>query len=270
MFAVVKDLMVQDIGGVELAIVQKRFREDMKKLMVAPYYSDTSQQARLTVRVTEASKELRRDEFLCSVRVQLEVSLGLITERVQLTGMLVLYNNVFQSLQRSQILTSGAVIVAILVMFLVLFGSFSLALFTLVPNLLAAGVVLGTMGLVGIPLDIMPIAIAAMAVGIGVDDCTQYVRRFIGAFRQDRNYRATMDVSLPSQYWPGDVLPHFHCGDRLRHVDPVQFQPQHLFRHAHGAGDGGSGIGRTAAATIDDCIQITRSRGRAVMRGGCA
>lgn len=191
-FSVVKNLMGEDIGGVELAIVQKSFPEDMKKLMVSPYYSDNTLQARLTVRVKETSKELRRDEFLRSVRTHLEDALGLAPERVHFTGMLVLYNNVLQSLFRSQILTIGAVFAAILVMFLVLFRSLPLALITLAPNLLAAGIVLGTMGLAGIPLDIMTITIAAIVVGIGVDDCIHYVHRFIAEFPQDRNYRAAM------------------------------------------------------------------------------
>lgn len=191
-FSVVKNLMGEDIGGVELAIVQKSFPEDMKKLMVSPYYSENTEQARLTVRVKETSEELRRDEFLRTVRSHLEDSLGLAPERVQLTGMLVLYNNVLQSLFRSQILTIGVVFAAILVMFLLLFRSLSLALITLAPNLLAAGIVLGVMGLAGIPLDIMTTTIAAIVVGIGVDDCIHYMHRFMAEFPQDRNYRATM------------------------------------------------------------------------------
>ena len=191
-FAVVKNLMGEDIGGVELAIVQKSFPDDMKKLMVSPYYSENTGQARLTVRVKETSKDLRRDEFLRSVRDDLENSLGLAPDRVQFTGMLVLYNNVLQSLFRSQILTLGAVFVAILLMFLLLFRSITLALITLAPNALAAGIVLGTMGLAGIPLDIMTITIAAIVVGIGVDDCIHYVHRFIVEFAEDRDYRAAM------------------------------------------------------------------------------
>lgn len=191
-FSVVKNLMGEDIGGVELAIVQKSFPDDMKKLMVSPYYSENTQQARLTVRVKETSKDLRRDDFLHAVRQHLQDSLGLAPERVQFTGMLVLYNNVLQSLFRSQILTLGAVFVAILVMFLLLFRSLSLALITLTPNILAAGIVLGVMGLAGIPLDIMTITIAAIVVGIGVDDCIHYVHRFIAEFAVDRDYRATM------------------------------------------------------------------------------
>lgn len=191
-FAVVKNLMGEDIGGVELAIVQKSFPDDMKKLMVSPYYSENTEQARLTVRVKETSKDLRRDEFLRSVRADLADELGLSPDRVQFTGMLVLYNNVLQSLFRSQILTLGAVFGAILVMFLLLFRSFALAVITLAPNALAAGIVLGVMGLAGIPLDIMTITIAAIVVGIGVDDCIHYVHRFMKEFAVDRNYRDAM------------------------------------------------------------------------------
>lgn len=191
-FAVVKNLMGEDIGGVELAIVQKSFPDDMKKMMVSPYFSENTGQARLTVRVKETSKNLRRDEFLHDLREHLVESLGLEPERVQFTGMLVLYNNVLQSLFRSQILTLGAVFVAIVVMFLLLFRSLSLALITLAPNLLAAGMVLGIMGLAGIPLDIMTITIAAIVVGIGVDDCIHYVHRFMKEFTVDRDYRAAM------------------------------------------------------------------------------
>ncbi len=191
-FAVVKNLMGEDIGGVELAIVQKSFPDDMKELMVSPYYSEDTQQARLTVRVKETSRDLRRDAFLRNLRADLEGELGLSPDRVQFTGMLVLYNNVLQSLFRSQILTLGAVFAAILVMFLLLFRSLSLAFITLAPNALAAAIVLGVMGLAGIPLDIMTITIAAIVVGIGVDDCIHYVHRFIREFRTEQNYRAAM------------------------------------------------------------------------------
>ena len=191
-FSVVKDLLGDDIGGVELAIVQKSLPEDMKSLMLSPYFSENTEQARVTVRVKETSKDLRRADLLRTVHAQLVGPLGFEPEQVQLTGMLVLYNNVLQSLYRSQILTLGAVFLAIMFMFLVLFRSLSLALITLAPNLLAAGMVLGMMGLSGIPLDIMTITIASIVVGIGVDDCIHYVHRFLREFPVDRDYRAAM------------------------------------------------------------------------------
>ena len=191
-FAVVKNLLGDDIGSVELAIVQKSLPPDVSAMMVEPYFSREREQARVTVRVMETSKELRRDEFLRDLRANLTDKLGIAPDRIQFTGMLVLYNDVLQSLYRSQILTLGAVFFAILLMFLALFRSLSLALITLAPNLLAAGMVLGIMGLTGIPLDIMTITIAAIVVGIGVDDCIHYVHRFELEFPVDRNYRATL------------------------------------------------------------------------------
>lgn len=191
-FAVVKDLLGQDISSVELALVQKSLTDDIKELMVDPYFSLDKEQVRVSVRVKETSKTLRRNDFLEEVSVYLTDELGLAPEQFELTGMLVLYNNVLQSLFRSQILTLGAVFGAILVMFLILFRSLSLALIALAPNLLAAGMVLGIMGLAGIPLDIMTITIAAIVLGIGVDNCIHYVHRFKREFRVDRNYVQTM------------------------------------------------------------------------------
>ena len=191
-FSVVKDLLGNDIGSVELALVQKSLPEDISSLMVDPYFSPALEQARVTVRAMETSKELRRDQFLRELRQELIDDVGLAPEQVRFTGMLVLYNTVLQSLFRSQILTLGAVFLAILVMFWLLFRSLPLALIALAPNLLAAGLVLGVMGLAGIPLDIMTITIAAIVVGIGVDDCIHYVHRYLREFPADRDYRATM------------------------------------------------------------------------------
>ena len=191
-FAVVKDLMGESIGGVELALVEKSLPEDINSMMVDPYFSKAREEARITIRVKETSKELRRDEFLHKVRARLTNELGFAPERVQFTGMLVLYNNVLQSLFRSQILTLGVVFLAIMIMFIVLFRSFWLALIALAPNLLAAGLVLGVMGLTGIPLDIMTITIAAIVLGIGVDNCIHYVHRYKKEFPLDRDYKATM------------------------------------------------------------------------------
>jgi uncharacterized protein len=191
-FAVVKDLLGEDVGSVELALVQKSLPEDIKGMMVDPYFSPDNEQARITVRVKETSKELRRNVFLTDLRQHLVEDMGLAPDQVEFTGMLVLYNNVLQSLFRSQILTLGVVFVAILVMFLILFRSLSLALIALAPNVLAAGMVLGLMGLLGIPLDIMTITIAAIVLGIGVDNCIHYVHRFKREFPQDRDYLATM------------------------------------------------------------------------------
>lgn len=192
LYSVVRDLMGEDIGSVELALVQRSLPEEVAELMVEPYFSAEHEQARINVRVMETSESLRRNAFLERLHEELVDVTGLSPDNVRFTGMLVLYNNVLQSLFRSQILTLGAVFLAILVMFLLLFRSLSLALIALAPSMLAAGLVLGIMGLAGIPLDIMTITIAAIVVGIGVDHCIHYVHRFMREFPVDRDYLATM------------------------------------------------------------------------------
>jgi len=191
-YAVVKQLLGSDVSDVELALVQKSLPPAVRDLLIDPYFDEETQQTRIALRVKETSRELRRNELLENLRAHLEREAGIAPEKLHLTNMLVLYNNVLQSLFQSQIVTLGAVFVAIMLMFLILFRSFSLALIAIAPNLLAAGTVLGGMGIVGIPLDIMTITIAAIVVGIGVDHAIHYVHRFKREFPLDRNYLATM------------------------------------------------------------------------------
>ncbi len=191
-FELIRQLLGDDIGGVELALARNALPDDIAALLVDPYYNAERDEARITIRVKETSRDLRRAAFLRDLDVRLVEDVGLDDGQAQFTGMLVMYNNVLQSLFASQILTLGAVFGVILVMFWLLFRSLSLALIALAPNLLAAGLVLGIMGLAGIPLDIMTITIAAIVVGIGVDNCIHYVHRFKREFPSDRNYLATM------------------------------------------------------------------------------
>ena len=185
-------LVMGNVDDLQLALAQRSLPESITNILVDPYLSVEADQARISLRVKETSHSLHRDQLLKDVRQHLIDELGFEEDQVRLTGLLVLYNNMLQSLFTSQILTLAAVFVAILAMFVVLFRSFSLAMIALTPNLLAAGAVLGGMGLVGIPLDMMTITIAAITVGIGVDDTIHYVHRFRSEFPKDRNYLATM------------------------------------------------------------------------------
>ena len=98
-----------------------------------------------------------------------------------------------QSLFDSQILSMGFVMIGITLMFLVLFKSLSLSLIGIVPNLLAATFVLGLMGLMNLPLDMMTITIAAIAIGIAVDNSIHYIYRFREEFKKIKNYNKTLD-----------------------------------------------------------------------------
>ena len=106
--------------------------------------------------------------------------------------MLVLYNNMLQSLFHSQVLTLGITILALMAMFLILFRSFKISLIAIFPNALSVGLVLGFMGWMGIPLDMMTITISAISVGIAVDDTIHYIHRFKEEFQTDRHYINTL------------------------------------------------------------------------------
>jgi predicted RND superfamily exporter protein len=157
-----------------------------------PYVSPEYNQVRFTIRVKDSLKTLKRDVFLKQVRHDLINKLGLNESQVHLTGLLVLYNNMLQSLFNSQILTLGTVVLALMGMFLILFKSLKLVLIAIVPNLLAIGVVLGIMGWLNIPLDMMTITIAAISIGIAVDNTIHYIYRFKHEFIIDPNYIQTV------------------------------------------------------------------------------
>jgi predicted RND superfamily exporter protein len=175
-----------------LAILYKRLPESIKQTLFAPYMSEDGNQLRFSIRVFESDPTLRRAELLQKVRNHLTTGLGLENDQVHITGMLVLYNNMLQSLFHSQIMTLGVVFLAIMLMFVILFRNIRLAAIALVPNLIAAAQVLGLMGWLDIPLDIMTITIAAIVIGIGVDDAIHYVHRFRVEFHKDGDYWAAV------------------------------------------------------------------------------
>jgi predicted RND superfamily exporter protein len=144
------------------------------------------------MRIIDSDPDLRRAELLNKIQNDLHEKFGFETEQFRLTNMMVLYNNMLQSLFTSQIETLGVVFLAIMGMFWILFRSLYLAVVAIIPNMLAAGMVLGAMGLVGLPLDMMTITIAAITVGIAVDDTIHYIHRFKEEFPKDGDYMATV------------------------------------------------------------------------------
>jgi predicted RND superfamily exporter protein len=178
-----------------MSLLYKRLPDSVKASLFDPYMSSDGNQVRFAVRVFESDPNLQRDVLVSTIRQHLINEMGFTPERVHVTGMLVLYNNLLQSLYRSQILTIGFVFLAIMVMFLFLYRSLKIALITMVPNVLGALFVVGMMGLLSIPLDIMTITIAAIVIGIGVDDSIHYLHRFREEFRLDRDYEAAMQRS---------------------------------------------------------------------------
>jgi len=118
--------------------------------------------------------------------------------QLRFTNMFVLYNNMLQSLFRSQFLTIGIFFLAIMAMFVILFRSVRLAFIAIIANLLPAAMVLGFMGWLGVPLNMMTITIASIAIGIGVDDTIHYVHRFGKEVKVDWDYQAAVSRSHDS------------------------------------------------------------------------
>ncbi len=186
--------MLQDLNDGDpvsdfmLSMIHRNLPESIQQAFLDPYLSTDGNQLRFTLRVRDSDPELRRNALIEKIRNDLGTHYDLKPEQIHVTGMLVLYNNMLQSLFQSQILTLGAVFLAILVMFIVLFRNLRMALLTLIPNIIAATSILGLMGATATPLDLMTITIAAIAIGIAVDNAIHYVYRFTTEFQHDHSY----------------------------------------------------------------------------------
>ena len=186
------------LSGPELVIVIGAIPEEFQETLLRPYASPEANQARLTVRMIESNPGLERDAFLERVRSHIAEDLGVGADRVQLTSFMVLFNNMLQSLFTSQVTTILWVGAGILLTFVVLFRSLLLGALALIPNAFAAAIVLGAMGWFGLPLDLMTITIAAIVIGIGVDDTIHYVHRYGQELERTGDYVAALHASHAS------------------------------------------------------------------------
>ena len=180
------------LNGFFLNIVRGQIPESAKQHVLTPYISEENGQLRIVIRVNETNKALKRGELIEEINHHLSNELGFRPESFRLSGMLVLYNNMLQSLFDSQIKTIAVVFGIIFIMFLFVFKSISLSILALIPNTLPSLFILGIMGLSNIPLDLMTITISAIAIGIGVDNAIHYIHRFKSEFKKDGDYLKTM------------------------------------------------------------------------------
>ncbi len=191
---IVKDLNKgKNLSSFDLALLFKEMPEKLKEIIFSPYVSLENNELRITLRIQDSMKDLKRQQFVEKIRRELPRVIGSDKITFQITGMMVLYNNMLQSLFSSQIKTIGFTLLALFLMFLILFhGSVRLSIIALFPNLLSALTVLGAMGICKIPLDMMTITIVAISIGMAVDNTIQYIYRFTNEFQVDRNYMDTM------------------------------------------------------------------------------
>ncbi len=190
---VAEDLNRKDLQSLEIAVLYSKIPPEIKKEIISPYISVEKDEARIAVRVKDSLKDLRRNDLIEKINLDLNKKLGLKKEEYKLTGVLILFNNLLQSLFKSQILTLGIVMIGIFGMFFILFRNFILSLIGVVPNFLAAFFILGIIGLMNIPLDMMTITIAAITIGIAVDNSIHYIYRFKEEFKKINDYEKTLD-----------------------------------------------------------------------------
>ena len=176
----------------ELAVLYKRMPDDLKAALLSPYVSIERDEVRLTARIRDSLPDLRRNVLLQEIQSGLEKELNLEPEAFQVSGLVVLYNNMLQSLFSSQIMSLGVVMLGIALMLLILFRSLRLAVIGIAPNLLAAAIILGVMGWARIPLDMMTITIASITLGIAVDNSIHYIYRFRSEIGRVGDYVETL------------------------------------------------------------------------------
>jgi len=182
------------LGSLEVGVLYSKIPNNIKKDIIDPYISIKDNEARISLRIIDSQDGLRRNDLIKKINYDLENKLELNEVEFKLAGVLILFNNLLQSLFKSQILTLGLVMIGIFAMFIILFRNIKLSLIGVVPNFIAAFFILGIIGLLGIPLDMMTITIAAITIGIAVDNSIHYIYRFKEEFIKHKDYEKTLKI----------------------------------------------------------------------------
>jgi uncharacterized protein len=180
------------LGTLEMGVLYSKIPESIKTEIIDPYLSIKVNEARISLRIIDSQENLRRNDLINKINFDLKDKIGLDQSEYKLAGVLILFNNLLQSLFKSQILTLGLVMIGIFSMFIILFKNIKLSLIGVVPNFIAAFFILGIIGLLGIPLDMMTITIAAITIGIAVDNSIHYIYRFKEEFNKIKDYNKTL------------------------------------------------------------------------------
>jgi len=184
----------KSLGTLEMGVLYSKIPENIKTEIIDPYISIENNEARINLRIIDSQENLRRNDLINKINFDLKNKIGLKEDEYKLAGVLILFNNLLQSLFKSQILTLGLVMIGIFSMFIILFRNIKLSLIGVVPNFIAAFFILGIIGLLGIPLDMMTITIAAITIGIAVDNSIHYIYRFKEEFIKIKDYNKTLKI----------------------------------------------------------------------------
>ena len=182
------------LGTLEMGVLYSKIPSSIKEDIIDPYISIKDNEARISLRIIDSQDDLRRNDLINKINYDLKNELKLKKDEFKLAGVMILFNNLLQSLFKSQILTLGLVMVGIFIMFMILFRNIKLSLIGVVPNFIAAFFILGIIGLLEIPLDMMTITIAAITIGIAVDNSIHYIYRFKEEFLKQKDYTKTLRI----------------------------------------------------------------------------
>ena len=182
------------LGTLEMGVLYSKIPKSIKTEIIDPYISIIDNEARINLRIIDSQENLRRNDLINKINYDLKNKIGLDESEFKLAGVLILFNNLLQSLFKSQILTLGLVMIGIFTMFLILFKNVKLSLIGVIPNFIAAFFILGIIGMLNIPLDMMTITIAAITIGIAVDNSIHYIYRFKEEFNNINDYNKTINA----------------------------------------------------------------------------
>jgi len=178
----------KELDSLTLALLYKELPKQYKKMILTPYVDISNNMVRISTRVIDSQKGLKRKELLEKIDKDIKNIIDPKYEEYKISNLLVIYNNMLQSLFDSQIKTIGVVIAILFIMFLVLFRDLKLAIVAIIANIVPVGMIFGFMGWFDIPLDMMTITIAAISIGIAVDDTIHYIHRFNLEYKRSNDY----------------------------------------------------------------------------------
>ena len=168
----------EDLNDLELALLRSVLPEDIRESLLYSYINKDDSVVRISTRVNESSANLNRKDLLNKINNDLQNKFNLKQSEYEITGLAVLYNNMLQSLFQSQIGSLLIVFAVISLMLFLIFRSLKIMIIGLIPNIFVASSVMGLLGLLNIPLDIMTITVAAISVGMAVDNTIHYIYRY--------------------------------------------------------------------------------------------
>ena len=174
----------EEADSLTLALLYKELPDRHRKVVLSPYMDVDNNQVRISTRIIDSMPNLQRSELLKKIKRDLSEMLNPEYEEFRLSNILVMYDNMLQSLFSSQIKTIGIVVFILFLMFLVLFKNLKIAIIAIIANTIPVSVIFGFLGWMEIPLDLMTITIAAISIGIAVDDTIHYIHRFTLEYRQ--------------------------------------------------------------------------------------